>query len=55
MLALQMRPFSVGRLFVTATRIPVILVGAAAGGVAYVNHKIEGKASPLFAIIVIAR
>ncbi|KAG2179726.1 hypothetical protein INT44_006574 [Umbelopsis vinacea] len=41
MLALQTRPFSIGRLFVTATRIPVILVGAAAGGVAYVNHKIE--------------
>ncbi|KAI8579407.1 hypothetical protein K450DRAFT_241995 [Umbelopsis ramanniana AG] len=41
MLALQTRPFSIGRLFVTATRVPVVLVGAAAGGVAYVNHKIE--------------
>ncbi|CAM0138513.1 mitochondrial dynamin GTPase Msp1 [Umbelopsis sp. WA50703] len=41
MMVLQTRQFSIGRLFVTATRVPVILVGAAAGGVAYVNHKIE--------------
>lgn len=43
MIVLQTRPFSIGRLFVTAARVPVMLVGAAAGGVAYVNHKIEGK------------
>jgi uncharacterized membrane protein len=43
MMVLQTRQFSIGRLFVTATRVPVILVGAAAGGVAYVNHKIEGN------------